>query len=284
MVADKGGMNSIWITDYPAVRVSPILAAVIAEKTKFCRIGVGLLSPLIYTPKQIVQYMSTLIRHHGNRFDLMIGPGDKTRLTDIGVEYGGGSTIVTRMAESLESIQEGLCDFEDCRVFLGAQGPKMIETSKKSDGVLLNYSDPEMIRWAIETLGNIPDSFEIGIFPPTLVGNSVHCNEQLSIRASAGVVALGMSPSLKKRFGLNKALQPAASLLNEREKIDESVINLIDQNIIDRFCICKTQEEICNRANQYGNLGVTLIVFGPPQGATLDGVKQIIHAKKACEA
>jgi len=69
VVADSGGIDSIWITDYPAVRISPILASAIAQKTERCRIGVGLLSPLIYPPKQIVQYMSTLIKHYGNRFE-----------------------------------------------------------------------------------------------------------------------------------------------------------------------------------------------------------------------
>jgi len=283
VVADSGGMDSIWITDYPAVRVSPILASVIAQKTKRCRIGVGLLSPLIYPPKKIVQYMSTLIKHHGDRFDLMIGPGDRARLANIGVEYGGGSTIVRRMAESLDIIREGLADYEGCRVFLGAQGMKMIETSRSADGVLLNYSDSGMIRWATEILGDIPDTFAIGVFPPTFIGKSVHCNEQLNIRTSAGIVALGMSPSIKKRFSLNKALQPALSLLREKGRIDESVINSIDQSIIDKFCVCETRKGVCNRVKLFAELGVTIVVFGPPQGATIDGVKQIVQAKRVCE-
>ncbi|MFW9961802.1 MAG: LLM class flavin-dependent oxidoreductase [Candidatus Thorarchaeota archaeon] len=283
VVADRGGIDSIWITDYPAVRVSPILASAIAQKTERCRIGVGLLSPLIYPPKQIVQYMSTLIKHYGNRFDLLIGPGDKNRLTDIGVGFGKGSAITDRLAESLESIRKGLIDYEDCRVLLAAQGAKMIEISRNSDGVLLNYSDPEMIKWARETLGNTPDTFEIGVFPPTFIGEAVQCEEQSSIRTAAGIVALGVSSSTRKRFGLNQMLQPALSLLKERGSIDESVINLINQSVINRFCVCETIEGVCNRMSQFRNLGATLVVFGPPQGATLDGVKQLIQAKRACE-
>jgi alkanesulfonate monooxygenase SsuD/methylene tetrahydromethanopterin reductase-like flavin-dependent oxidoreductase (luciferase family) len=284
IVADSGGIDSIWITDYPAVRVSPILASAVAQKTNQCRIGVGLLSPFIYPPHHIVQYMSTLIEHYGDRFDLMLGPGDKARLSDIGIEYERGSTIVRRMAESLESIREGLTDYEGCHVFLGAQGVKMIETSRESDGVLLNYSDSEMIRWAKKKLGDIPDTFEIGVFPPTFIGKPEDCSEQISIRTSAGIVALGLSPSIKKQFGLYEALQPALSLFGKREMIDESVISLIDQSVIDRFCVCETQEGVCDRVRQFRNLGVTLVVFGPPQGATLDGVKQLIKAKRLYES
>lgn len=284
VVADSGGIDSIWITDYPAVRISPILASAIAQKTERCRIGVGLLSPLIYPPNQIVQYMSTLIKHYGNRFDLLIGPGDKNRLTDIGVGFGKGSDITNRLAESLESIREGLIDYQDCRVLLAAQGAKMIEISRNSDGVLLNYSDPEMLRWAIETLGKPSDTFEIGAFPPTFIGEGVRCEKQASIRTAAGIVALGVSLSTRRRFGLNQMLQPALSLLKERGGIDESVINLIDQTVIDRFCVCETPEKLSSRVLKYRTLGVNLVVFGPPLGATLDGVKQLINAKSIFES
>jgi len=280
VLADSGGIDSIWITDYPAVRISPILASVIAQKTARCRIGVGLLSPLIYSPKQIVQYMSTLIKHYGSRFDLLIGPGDKNRLSDIGVEFGKGSAITNKLAESLVSIREGLADYKNCRILLAAQGAKMIDISRNAEGVLLNYSDPEMIRWAIETLDEIPDAFEIGVFPPTFIGDVGKREDQLSIRTSAGIVALGVSSSTRKRFGLDQMLRPALSLLKERGNIDENVINLIDQTVIDRFCVCETPEGVSSRVLQYRALGVSLVVFGPPLGATLAGVKQLINAKR----
>jgi alkanesulfonate monooxygenase SsuD/methylene tetrahydromethanopterin reductase-like flavin-dependent oxidoreductase (luciferase family) len=284
IVADTGGMDSIWITDYPAVRLSPVLASAVANKTKRCRIGVGLLSPLIYQPNHIVQYISTLIKHHGDRFDLLIGPGDRSKLSEIGVDYGHSSSVVRSLPESLDTIRKGLADYEGCRVFLGAQGLKMVRASRNSDGVLLNYSDPDMIRWAIETLGHTSNPFEIGVFPPTYIGKSVDCIENLSIRTSAAIVALGMSPLMKKKFGLTEALRPAQSLLKEKGNIDESVINLIDQNIIDRFCICETPEGVCKLIQQFRNMGVTLVVFGPPQGATLTGVKKLIQTKSFYES
>ncbi len=283
MVADTGGLDSVWITDYPATKLSPVLASVVAQKTVKCRIGVGLLSPLIYPPTQIVRFMSGLIRAHGDRFDLLLGPGDKTRLANIGVQYGKRATLVKKMAESLVTVREGLADFNECRVFFGAQGVKMIEISRASDGVFLNYSDPEMIREAMTALGRIPAGFKIGVFPPTLVGDSVSCNERLGIRGSAAVVALGLSPAMMKRFKIYEALLPALSLFRERGKVDESVIQLLDQSIIDRFCVCENLEGVCNRVLQFEKLGVTMIVFGPPQGSNHEGVNQLIQAKNICK-
>jgi alkanesulfonate monooxygenase SsuD/methylene tetrahydromethanopterin reductase-like flavin-dependent oxidoreductase (luciferase family) len=281
--ADRGGMDSVWITDYPAVRLSPVVASIVAQETERIRIGVGLLSPFIYPSVQIVQFMSTLINHYGHRFDLLIGPGDKTRLADIGIELGKGVFPVRKIAESLANIQDSFLDQKDCHIFLAAQGKKMIETSTSSDGVILNYSDLEMIKWAIARLGDIPDSFEIGVFPPTLIVDSEQQNDPYSIRASAGIVALGMTPSMIRRFGLNESLDSAGSLLKEKGKVDEDVINLIDRSVTDRFCICGDKKSVCNRVRLLQDLGVRTVVFGPPQGATLEGVKQIVQAKKACK-
>ncbi len=165
VAADQGGIDTIWVTDFPATRLSPVLASTIAQNTKNCRIGVGLLSPLIYSPAHILQMMTTLIEMHGERFDLLLGPGDRPKLRDIGVEYGDISTLVERMRDSVTTVREGLKEYDATRVFLGAQGQKMIEASTCSNGVLLNYSDSEMIQWAITTLGKRPQSFKIGVFP-----------------------------------------------------------------------------------------------------------------------
>jgi hypothetical protein len=282
VLAEAGGMDSVWITDYPAVRLSPVLASVIAQRTKRIRIGVGLLSPFIYSPTQIVQFMSTLINHHGNRFDLLIGPGDKARLADIGIELRKGTSIVHGIKRSLLTIRDGLADYNNCHIFLAAQGKMMIESATSSDGVILNYSDMQMIRWAIAGLGSIPDSFEIGVFPPTLIVDSKPQIDPYAIRASAGVVALGLHPSMIRRFHLHDSLSSAASMLIEKGHIDEDVINLIDKSVTDRFCICEDTDGVCNRMKLLQKLGVKSVVFGPPQGATLEGVKRLVKTKKAC--
>ncbi|MBE0525391.1 MAG: LLM class flavin-dependent oxidoreductase, partial [Candidatus Thorarchaeota archaeon] len=146
-VADQGGIDTIWVTDFPATRLSPVLASIIAQNTKNCRIGVGLLSPLIYKPSHILQMMTTLIEMYGERFDLLLGPGDRAKLRDIGVEYGEISTLVERLCDSVTIIREGLEEYNATQVFLGAQGQKMIKASTCSNGVLLNFSDSEMIQW-----------------------------------------------------------------------------------------------------------------------------------------
>jgi len=276
--ADQGGIDTVWVTDFPATRLSPVLASVIAQNTKNCRIGVGLLSPLIYSPAHILQMMTTLIEMHGERFDLLLGPGDRSKLHDVGIEYGEISTIVERMCDSVTTIREGLGEYDTTRVFLGAQGPKMIEASTCSNGVLLNFSDSEMLRWAITTLGKRPQGFKIGAFPPSLIGSSKKCDEHPGIRTSAAVVALGMSQSILRRFGLKKELQPAIDKMR-KYGLTQDIVEMIGQEILDRFSLCGDIEDHINQLESYKQLGVDMVVYGPPQGASLRGVKQLVDAK-----
>jgi alkanesulfonate monooxygenase SsuD/methylene tetrahydromethanopterin reductase-like flavin-dependent oxidoreductase (luciferase family) len=278
-IADTGGMDTIWVTDYPATRYSPALASNIAQNTSKSRIGVGLLSPLIYSPTHIIQMMKTLITTHGERFDLLLGPGDRSQLQSIGINYGDISTLVTRIHDSATSIREALTEY-NTRIFMGAQGRKMIEACTCADGVLLNYSDPEMIQWAISKLDNQPKNFKIGIFPPSLIGISQDCKNEKGIKRSAAVVALGLNYSIMKEFGLLNKLRPVADAMREAG-LTNQLVEEIGQDILSRFCLCGSIETNTSRLEEYQQMGVEMIVFGPPQGATLEGVRQIVAAKSA---
>ena len=278
VIADQGGIDTIWLTDFPATRLSSVLASIVARNTENCRIGVGLLSPLIYSPSHITQMMNTLIELYGERFDLLLGPGDRTKLGDIGISYGNISTLVERMSNSVALIRDGLMDHSEIRILMAAQGPKMIEAATCSDGVLLNYSDPEMIQWAISNLKERPQGFTIGAFPPSLIGSSEACEEHMGIKTSAAVVALGVSPSILKQFGLKEELQSAMEKMRVLGMTND-VVEMIHPNILERFSLCGSIESIIDRLEIYQKMGVDMMVYGPPQGASLNGVKRLVDTK-----
>ena len=106
-IADKGGIDEIWVTDFPALRYAPTVAAAIAERTNDCRIGVGLVSPLLYSSSHILQFMNTLIESHGERFDLLLGPGDRFALESIGISLTP-KEILEKIKTALNTIKSGL--------------------------------------------------------------------------------------------------------------------------------------------------------------------------------
>ena len=282
VIADQGGIDWLWVTDFPAVRHAPSLAAVIAENVKRSRIGVGLVSPLLYGPEQIVQFMSTLIDNYGERFDLLIGPGDRLQLSRIGVEYGNVSTLVTRLVSDMTKIKDELEErgYDDVRVWLGAQGPMMIAASINADGVLLNYTDPEMLRWALIALGDIPKGFQIGAFPPAYIAENPDCGKEFGLRKSAATVAMGLSRSVTLEFGLTDTLSAARRFLRQKQSIDQDVVDAIDEATLKRFALCTTPEGACDYVKALERMGLDMVTFGPPQGTSRKLVKNLVKTRE----
>ena len=269
-IADKGRLNQVWVTDYPALRYAPAVAAAIAERTKSCRIGVGLVSPLLYSSTHIVQFMSTLVDTYGTRFDLLLGPGDKLALDSIGLSYSSKS-MVDKTAHALDEIKQGLTEAgHGCSVLLGAQGPSMIKTSLKADGVLLNYSDLEMAEWALDQIKNeVPSGFQLG---QDIIANQ-------SISYSAAMVAIGLSRVVSDSFGLLDRIQTARLLMKEHGQINMEVVNSLGREVLQRFVFCGTSEQLSSYMKALEKMGFASIVFGPPQGIRKKGVEILVKAK-----
>jgi len=282
VIAEQGGIDWLWVTDFPAVRHAPSLASVIAENVKRSRIGVGLVSPLLYRPKQIVQFMSTLIDNYGERFDLLIGPGDRPQLSRIGVEFGNMFTLVTRLVRDVTKIRDELekRGYEGVRVWLGAQGPKMIAASINADGVLLNYTDPEMLRWALSVLGDIPKGFQVGAFPPAFIAENPDCGKEHGLRKSAATVAMGLGQSVALKFGLMDTLSAARRSLRQKKGIDQDVVDAIDEATLKRFALCTTPEGACDYVKTLAGIGLDMVTFGPPQGTSRRLVKSLVKTRK----
>ena len=281
-IADKGGIDQVWVTDFPAIRYAPTVAAAIAEKTTSCRIGVGLMSPLLYSSTQIVQFMSTLIESYGERFDLLLGPGDRHALSSVGVSHSA-RLMVNKTTRALEEIKLGLSEAgHRCSILLGAQGPVMIKASLNADGVLLNYSDLEMVEWALSQVKEgVPEDFHLGIFPPTFVGDCQDIESNQGISFSAAMVAIGLSNVVSESFGIRDQIDTARSLVKKRGEIYSGVVKSLGKEILQRFAFCGTSEQLSDYMKSLEGLGISSVVFGPPQGIRKDGVDILVQAKSA---
>ncbi len=280
LIADEGGIDQVWITDFPALRYAPPVAAVIAEKTSNCRIGVGLVSPLLYSSSHIVQFMTTLIESHGDRFDLLLGPGDRFALESIGIAHPP-KVIVEKIKTALGEVKSGLLKSgHECSVLIGAQGPKMIEMSLNADGVLLNYSDLEMASWAADKVrDNVGKDFQLGLFPPAFIGQCERFIDNLAISYSAASVAIGLGRTVVELFDLTSSLKDARTLLKERGKIDNEVVAAIGDDVLKRFAFCGTHEQLQEYTKEIETIGFTNIVFGPPIGMSKKGVESLVSTK-----
>lgn len=281
-VAAEGGIRRLWIIDFPATRLAPIVASAVAENTEDCRIGIGLISPLLHRPSQIVRFLDTLAVSYGDRFDLLVGPGDREMLRKVGVDTGDTSTIVERVSKFTQQIRQGIEKIGHCvRIWIGAQGPKMIRSSASADGVLLNYSDPDMVKWAIDEIGNVRSGFQIGVFPPSHIVEEKQCDD-IRYQISAAVVALGLTRSVAERFGLAEVLRVARKVVRNSGRVNSETIRVLGNDVIQRFGLCGTAENLCDYTKRVADLGVDVIAFGPPMGTTLKQVQALVNALREC--
>jgi hypothetical protein len=283
IVADQGGFDIIWITDFPAVRFAPVIAAAVAENTS-SRIGVGLVSPFLYKPQQIVQFMSTLISTYGDRFSLLLGPGDRLRLENVGTSYGEASSLIARFVRWTKDIKDGLLHVNhNCPVWIGAQGPKMIAASGVADGVLLNYSDPEMIQWGINLVKERPKNFLFGAFPPSILQDQPDVPLSRELRFSAAIVALGLSKSVATKFELLDTLATARGIMLEKGVVDNDVVDAIPDDVLRRFGLATTETGFCEYVKSLKRVGIDLVTFGPPIGMKKKTIQKIAEIKNRCD-
>jgi 5,10-methylenetetrahydromethanopterin reductase len=277
---DRLGLDYVWVSDLPSQRYAPAVCAAIAQATSKIRIGLGLISPILHTSQQIASSLTTLIESYGSRFDLCIGPGDRDELYRVGVDLKNHKNILQSLLNSREEISTILKNRGlESRIWLGAQGPKLLRSVSSFDGVLLNYSTIEMVEWALKIMKeeDIDSPRSIGIFSPSYVYKKINPKIQKRLQYAAAIVALGTSKVVLKEFLLDQDLKPARTEYKSKS-LDAKILELIPQDIIKKFSIFLSQDELPNYIQDLNRLGVEHVTFSYPQGYSLETIKELSDA------
>ncbi|MHA1769553.1 MAG: LLM class flavin-dependent oxidoreductase [Candidatus Thorarchaeota archaeon] len=282
VILEEAGFDQIWITDYPSDRYAPVVAAAVAEATTGCKIGLGLLSPYLYPAGHITQMLETLILTYGPRFSVLLGPGDRYALQRVGVKQDRGTIVVERVIETALQVKQFLVERDlQGRVFLGAQGPRMIDASERVDGVLLNYTDLEMARLVTERLRTRKRGFIMGLFPPSHVSPDAQASRESVLFAST-MVALGLTRSLQKKFGLSERIGPASRAVQESGRVTKEIIDTVGEDTLHRFGLGVTGPQLCRYMKDAEAYGYDLVVLGPPLCMSSQAVRYAAEARRAC--
>ena len=273
--AEQFGLDYIWVSDVPSQRYAFTVASAIATHTKTIRVGVGLLSCFLFSPEQIADGFSTLTEAHGNRFELLIGPGDRDQLSRVGVSWAHPKSVVNYTLECKEKIKQRLG--ED-KVWLGAQGPKLLETARFFNGVFMNYASPKLVEWAVNRVGSVGrEGFQFGVYTPAYVYDKFDRKIFNLARGASTVVALGDSDFVLKKLGIYEKINAA------REKIKKgltfkSILDEIPSEIVEMFAVHKPSSELQSYLAELSRLGIKHIVFSYPQGFSAKTIKDLANA------
>lgn len=263
---ERLGFDYIWVADTPSQRYAPIVAAAIAEETKQIKIGVGVLSPFLYSERQIVNAIKTLSEIYGERFEVCLGPGDLDQLRRAGINPPSWGSVPKLMWESKSRIEAGLKEHGlKTPIWIGSQGPEMLKISKFFHGVLLNYAHPTLIKWAVKIVrANGGGKVKLGVYAPSYVYTKEEQEVLQLLKIAASVVVLGLSESVMAKIDFREEIIKARAKLREGFSIEE-VMRSLPEELLENFSIHMPTWKLKEYISKLEEIEVEQTVFGFPQ-------------------
>jgi len=301
--AEKGGFSNLWITDHfnnRNVYVTLTAAAIYTNKITF---GPGVTNPYLVNPVFTAQAIATLNELAPGRVVLGIGAGDKTTLESVGVEMSKPLAAIQEAIDIFRKITSGETVVYKGEVFkiagasflfkprgripvyVGAQGPKMLELAGKiGDGVLINACHPKDVEYAVNCVKEgirqahkKLDEVDVAAY----TSFSVHEDLKKATKAAVPVVSfiVAGSPSiLLERHGIDLK---KADEIREALKANDwgKAFGAVTSEMIEAFSICGTPEMCIERIALLLKSGISQFVVGSPIGSNVREAIDLISEK-----
>jgi len=301
--AEGGGFSNLWVTDHfnnRNVYVTLTTAAIYTNKITF---GPGVTNPYMVNPVFTAQAIATLNELTPGRVVLGMGAGDKTTLEGVGVEVEKPLAAVQEAVDIFRKIVSGESVAYKGEVFkvasakflfkpkgripvyVGAQGPKMLELAGRiGDGVLINACHPKDVEYAVNSVregirqgGKKPEDVDVAAY----TSFSVHEDLKKATKAAVPVVSfiVAGSPSLLlERHGID---------LKKAEEIREALkandwgraFGGVTPEMIEAFSVCGTPEMCTERIALLLKSGISQFVVGSPIGSNVREAINLISQK-----
>ena len=301
--SEKAGFDNLWVTDHYGNRNVYVSLAAAALFTKKITFGTGVTNPWMVNPVVTAQAIATLNEMAPGRVVLGMGAGDKTTLEALGIEMGKPLAAVREAIEifnTLTSNQKAAFQGEVFKtagakfnfkvpnkipVYVGAQGPKMLEMAGKiGDGVLINASHPSDIDYAIKMASEgmkqankKPGEVDIAAY----TSFSVNEDMKKAVKAASPVVAFivaGSPPPVLEKHKIDSA---KADELRAALKVGDfpKALSLVTQDMINAFSVCGTPDMCIERIAELQKIGISQFVVGSPIGANVKASIDLIGKK-----
>src|SRR5438309_3956305 len=159
--AEDAGFVYGWIFDSHLLwqEPYPLLTLMVANTTGM-RFGTCVTNPIVRDPTVTASLLATLNRISGGRFDCGIGRGDSSR------------RVMGKKPSTLENLEEAVQVIRDLHsgkqisyegqsiqmdwasgnlpIWIAGYGPKALRCAGRiADGVVLQFSDPDLIKWCL---------------------------------------------------------------------------------------------------------------------------------------
>ena len=282
-LAEDVGFEYAWITDHYNNKNVYETLALIAANTETIKMGPGVTNPYVRSPAISASAIATIDEISEGRATFGIGPGDKATFDALGIAWekpvstikaaiadintllSGGKTEAGAALGGAKAVQEHI------PIYMGAQGPKMLETAGEiADGVLINASNPKdyeaampmMIKKGLEAAGE--KEFDVGAYTATSIGPDSDAAKNAA-KIVVAFIAAGSPPPVIERHGLPEGFNEQMGAFLAKGDFG-GAIGAVTDEALDAFSVCGTPDEFIPKIEGLAEMGVTQYVAGSPVG------------------
>ncbi|MDV0444580.1 putative coenzyme F420-dependent oxidoreductase [Methanimicrococcus sp. At1] len=295
-LAEEQSFEYAWITDHYNNREVYSTLSVLALATNKIKIGAGVTNPYTRSPVMTAASIASVNEIAGGRAVLGIGPGDKMTFEALGL---AGEKPLTAVKETAEAVRELLTgkkvtyegstvklknaklDFADPKktgvdmnipIYIGAQGPKMLETAAAvGDGILINGSHPDdfkaaavQIQKGADAVGKKAEEIDVAAYTCFSIDDDLD-KAYASAKPVTAFIIAGASDVLLERHGISK--ESKTEIAEAISKGDfKGLQTMITDSMADRFAVVGDFDECMKKVKELEKAGVTQIAAGSPLG------------------
>ena len=286
-LAEDVGFEYAWITDHYNNKNVYETLALIASETETIKMGPGVTNPYVRSPAISASAIATIDEISEGRATFGIGPGDKATFDALGIEWtkpvstikAAIADITTLLAgektEGGASLGGAKAVQEHIPIYMGAQGPKMLETAGEiADGVLINASNPKdyeaampMIKKGIEAAGGDKE-FDVGAYTATSIGADSDAAKNAA-KIVVAFIAAGSPAPVIERHGLPEGFNEQMGAFLAKGDFG-GAIGAVTDEALDAFSVCGTPDEFIPKIEGLAEMGVTQYIAGSPVGKNVE--------------
>ena len=286
-LAEDVGFEYAWITDHYNNKNVYETLALIAANTETIKMGPGVTNPYVRSPAISASAIATIDEISNGRATFGIGPGDKATFDALGIAWekpvstikaaiadintllSGGKTEAGAALGGAKKVQDAI------PIYMGAQGPKMLETAGEiADGVLINASNPKdyeaampMIKKGLAAAGG-DKSFDVGAYTATSIGPDSDAAKNAA-KIVVAFIAAGSPPPVIERHGLPEGFNEQMGAFLAKGDFG-GAIGAVTDEALDAFSVCGTPDEFIPKIEGLAEMGVTQYVAGSPVGKNVE--------------
>ncbi len=284
--AEDLGFDSIWFPDHYFDKDNAAVQGWVAAQTKKVRIGADVASPFLRHPAALASWAATIDEISNGRAVLGIGSGGDEFAVDLGIRiekplaacretieiakalWSGKTVTYQGKTFTLQNARLHYATRPDIPIYLAGRGPRMLKLGGElCDGVLTHgvaskYAEyvASRVRIGAERRGRNWKTIDIAVISPVAPKGITQDYRERLKAASLSMAGGEYSMDLLGLYGLTEErVTPIRESFRKRDFSKAAA--LVDDTVIDAFCISGSVDQCIQRIEELQKAGVTYIII-----------------------